>query len=160
MNSKRIRLQQTSISFILCGLFRLTEKRSVLETSSDDTACHVREHFDTLLPYLRDAFGSTLEDLQITVVALEAEEPISIWAQVKEKLASEMPRASFDTWVRDTHALSLEDGVLTVAVRNAYARDWLESRMESTVTHLLIGILNANVQVKFVVAQDADDAGK
>jgi hypothetical protein len=48
--------------------------------------------------------------------------------------------------------------VLTVAARNAYARDWLESRMENTVTRLLIGILNARVQVKFVVAQgDAEN---
>ncbi len=129
-------------------------KTLLLETNHDDAACHVREHFETLLPYLRDAFGSTLEELQVTVVAWKAEDPNSVWGQVKEKLASEMPRASFETWARDTQALSLEEGVLTVAVRNAYARDWLESRMESRVTHFLIGILNTNVQVKFVVAQE------
>ncbi len=57
-----------------------------LETNSDDVASHVREHFDTLAPYLRDTFGDSLEDLQITVIKLKAKDPVSIWAQVKENL--------------------------------------------------------------------------
>ena len=77
------------------------------------------------------------------------------WKSVLEQLQTDMPRASFDTWVRDTQALSYADGVLTVAVRNAYARDWLESRLVDTVNRMLVGILNsANVRVSFVVAQE------
>ena len=76
------------------------------------------------------------------------------WKSVLEQLQTDMPRASFETWVRDTKALSYSDGVLTIAVRNAYARDWLESRIVSTVNRLLVGILNENVHVDFVVAQD------
>ena len=71
----------------------------------------------------------------------------------------EMPRASFDTWVRDTHPLSYENGIITVGVRNAYGRDWLESRLASTVSRLLIGILNSHVSVNFVVTQaDENDS--
>lgn len=76
------------------------------------------------------------------------------WKSVLEQLQTDMPRASFDTWVRDTIALSCDDGALVVAARNAYARDWLESRLASTVNRMLVGILNANVRVNFVVAQD------
>ena len=43
------------------------------------------------------------------------------------------------------------DGLFTVSVRNAYARDWLESRLSSTVTRLLMGIMNRTVDVAFVV---------
>ena len=133
-------------------------KTLTLETNQEDAACHVREHFDTLAPYLREAFGDTLEDLQVAVASLNADDPISIWEQAKGKLILEMPRASFDTWVRDTRLLSIEDAVLKVGVRNAYARDWLESRMEKTVTRLLVDILNTDVQVKFLVAQEGEDA--
>ncbi len=76
------------------------------------------------------------------------------WNTVLEQLQTEMPRASFDTWVRDTIALSFIDDVLSVTVRNAYARDWLESRLTDTVNSMLVGILNKNVCVKFVVAQE------
>jgi len=73
------------------------------------------------------------------------------WQSVLGQLQMEMPRASFDTWVRDTKPVSYQDGTLTVGVRNAYARDWLESRLGSTVSRLLVGIMNSTVDVSFVV---------
>ena len=73
------------------------------------------------------------------------------WQSVLGQLQMEMPRASFDTWVRDTRPISYQDGTLTIGVRNAYARDWLESRLASTVSRLLVGIMRGSVSVDFVV---------
>ena len=75
------------------------------------------------------------------------------WQSVLAQLQMEMPRASYDTWVRDTHPIAYDNGMITVAVRNAYARDWLENRLAATVSRLLIEILNSNVSVNFVVSQ-------
>ena len=74
------------------------------------------------------------------------------WQSVLGQLQLEMPRASFDTWVRDTKPVSYQDGMLTVGVRNAYARDWLENRLASTVNRLLFGITSSTVDVKFIVS--------
>ncbi len=82
------------------------------------------------------------------------------WQTVLGQLQMEMPRASYDTWVRDTRPLSYEEGTLTVGVRNAYARDWLESRLSSTVSRLLIGIMNRTVDVKFIVSQNETQESK
>ena len=79
------------------------------------------------------------------------------WVSVVEQLQMEMPRASFDTWVRATQPVKFDGTVLTVAVRKAYARDWLESRLESTVNRMLETIMNQYVTVRFVVAQIEDD---
>ena len=73
------------------------------------------------------------------------------WQSALGQLQMEMPKASYDTWVRDTQIVSYEDGQFTIAVRNAYARDWLESRLSSTVTRLLMGMMNRSVDVTFVV---------
>jgi chromosomal replication initiator protein len=67
-----------------------------------------------------------------------------------------MPKASYDTWVRDTQVLSYDDGLLTIGVDNAYARDWLESRLASTVNRLLVGVMNRSVEVKFIVSSGMD----
>jgi len=74
------------------------------------------------------------------------------WQSVLGQLQIEMPRASFDTWVRDTKPVSYQDGMLTVGVRNAYARDWLENRLATTVNRLLFGITSSSVDVKFIVS--------
>jgi len=73
------------------------------------------------------------------------------WQSALGQLQMEMPKASFDTWVRDTQFFSYDDGMFVIGVRNAYARDWLESRLSNTVTRLLMGIMNRTVDVNFVV---------
>jgi len=35
------------------------------------------------------------------------------WQSALGQLQMEMPKASFDTWVRDTHIVSYEDGFLS-----------------------------------------------
>lgn len=77
--------------------------------------------------------------------------PQQVWQTVLAQLQLEIPRASFDTWVKDTEALAFEGDRLTVAVRNMYTRDWLESRLTTAVQRILVGILNRAVSVQFVV---------
>ena len=82
------------------------------------------------------------------------------WQMVLAELEMEMPKATFDTWLRDTRVVSYEDGVLTIGAQNAYARDWLESRLKSTASRLLIGILDRSVDVEFIVSQENFDKGE
>ncbi len=79
------------------------------------------------------------------------------WQAAVGQLQLEMPKAAFDTWVRQTELITYEDGVFVMGVPNAYARDWLESRLSSTVTRLLAGIMNRTVGVRFVVWQNPQD---
>jgi len=76
------------------------------------------------------------------------------WSSVLSQLQMDLPRASYETWVLGTEAMTLEKDVLTIATRNAYARDWLDSRLTSTVQRLLVGMLNRSVSVKFVVGDE------
>jgi chromosomal replication initiator protein len=78
------------------------------------------------------------------------------WQSVIGQLQMEMPRASFDTWVRDTRVAGYDAGIMTVGVRNAYARDWLESRLMNTVARLLAGIMERAVDVRFVITNGND----
>ncbi len=78
------------------------------------------------------------------------------WHSVLGQLQMEMPRAAFDTWVRDTLLIRCEEGVAVVGVRNAYARDWLENRLASTVSRLLAGLMNQPIETRFVVSNGHD----
>jgi len=78
------------------------------------------------------------------------------WQAARGQLQTEMPKAAFDTWVRGAEFAAYEDGSFIISVSNAYARDWLQSRLSSTVTRLLTGIMNRTVQVSFVVWQNGN----
>ena len=78
-----------------------------------------------------------------------------LWQAALGQLQMEMPRATFDTWVRDAELLTYEDRAFVIGVHNAYARDWLEDRLLSTVKRVLTGIVGRTVEVRFVVWQDS-----
>jgi chromosomal replication initiator protein len=81
------------------------------------------------------------------------------WQAALGQLQMEMPKAAYDTWVRDAELLTYEDGAFAIGVQNAFARDWLDSRLTSTVRRLLTGIMNRSVEVRFVVWQDLESDG-
>jgi chromosomal replication initiator protein len=80
--------------------------------------------------------------------------PDQAWQAALGQLQMEMPKPAYDTWVRDAEFMSYEDGCFIVGVANAYARDWLESRLASTVRRMLTGIMNRTVEVRFTVWKD------
>jgi chromosomal replication initiator protein len=77
-----------------------------------------------------------------------------LWQAALGQLQLEMPRASFETWVRDAELLTHEDGEYIIGVQNAYACDWLEDRLQSTVNRVMTSILGQTVRVRFVVWQE------
>jgi chromosomal replication initiator protein len=85
---------------------------------------------------------------------------VHAWQSALGQLQMEMPKASFDTWVRDTQLVAYENGRFTIGVNNAYARDWLESRLSSTANRLLMGIMNRDVELVFVVQTGASTEGE
>ncbi len=89
------------------------------------------------------------------------QEITAIWQRVLDQLQMEMSRASFDTWVRDTKAITIEDDTLIVSVNNAYVRDWLDNRLNSTVKRILLGLLGRPLEVSFVIGsgqKETEDA--
>jgi len=75
------------------------------------------------------------------------------WQATMGQLQMEMSKAAYDTWVRSAELVSHKENTFTIGVQNAYARDWLENRLSSTVTNLLSGMLENPQHVDFVVWQ-------
>ena len=73
------------------------------------------------------------------------------WQATLGQLQMEMPKATYDTWVKDTKYLDHKDSTFTIGVQNAYARDWLENRLTSTATKMLSGIMEAPQNIVFTL---------
>lgn len=78
-------------------------------------------------------------------------QPEQVWQAALGQLQLEMPKTTFDTWVRGTALLAYEDGTFVLGVNNAYAKDWLDNRLRSTIKRTLGGIAGRSVEVRFVV---------
>lgn len=73
------------------------------------------------------------------------------WQAAVGQLQMEMSKASFDTWVRSAELVSYDDNAFTIGVPNAYARDWLESRLTSTIVRILTGLMEGPQDINFIV---------
>ena len=73
------------------------------------------------------------------------------WQNLIGQLQMEMSKAAFDTWVRSAELVNFEENIFTIGLQNAYARDWLESRLSSTITRHLTGLMNEKIAVNFIV---------
>ncbi len=73
------------------------------------------------------------------------------WQATLGQLQMDMPKAAFDTWVRCAELVNHAENNFTIGVQNAYARDWLDNRLSSTITRLLSGYMDNPQAVKFVV---------
>jgi chromosomal replication initiator protein len=81
-----------------------------------------------------------------------------IWQAALGELQLQLTKATFDTWLKNTCAVSYEDGTFVVAVENAFARDWLYNRLMSVVKRTLCTITHSTIELRFVVRSQSQAA--
>ncbi|MFD1362639.1 chromosomal replication initiator protein DnaA [Lentibacillus salinarum] len=89
-----------------------------------------------------------------------------LWEATLEKIEEKISKPSFETWLKNTKAESLDNDTLTIMAPNEFARDWLEGRYTSLIDEILLEITGAKLSTRFIIpdtqepADDADQAPK
>lgn len=79
-----------------------------------------------------------------------------VWNATLERLKLQTTKATFDTWFKQTRIIGLKGDTYTIGVKNAYAKDWLENRLSSTIEQALGSTVQYPVQVEFIVMPGTD----
>ena len=74
-----------------------------------------------------------------------------VWRAALGELQVSLSPANFETWLRDTVLVDVDDSRFKIAVPNGFAKDWLETRYRSLISQTLARIVGYSVQVEFVV---------
>ncbi len=80
--------------------------------------------------------------------------PETAWKSTLGELELQMTRATFNTWLKGTRVVDCEEGKFVIGVRNDFAKDWLENRLQDTVLRTLAGIIGRHVDVCYIVCSD------
>ena len=75
------------------------------------------------------------------------------WQAAQGQLQIELSKATYDTWVKQTQLIRFDEaaGVFYLGASNAYACDWLESRLKATLINKLSGMMARSVELEFSV---------
>jgi chromosomal replication initiator protein len=68
-----------------------------------------------------------------------------------------MAPANFETWLRPTRGIEVDEGVLWVGVPSTYSREWLEQRMTAVIRKTLNEVGNSELDVRFRVMSELED---
>jgi chromosomal replication initiator protein len=74
-----------------------------------------------------------------------------VWRAALGELQVSLSPANFETWLRDTQLVDVDDQRFRIAVPNGFAKDWLETRYRSLISQTLARIVGYSVQVEFVI---------
>ena len=76
----------------------------------------------------------------------------TVWNQVLEKMASNLTKPSFETWIKPTslHNVDEVNNILTIYSINEFSRDWIESRYQSLFEETIFEITNQKYRLIFL----------
>jgi chromosomal replication initiator protein len=81
-----------------------------------------------------------------------------VWRAALGELQVSLSPANFETWLRDTRLVDVDEQRFRISVPNGFAKDWLESRYRSLISQTLARIVGYSVQVEFIVGT-TEEAG-
>ncbi len=81
-----------------------------------------------------------------------------VWNDVLEVLKKNLPRPTFETWLKNTVGLSCEGDIFTVLVPSTLAEEWLERRMFHALQKGLTDISGQALTLEFQVENPAETA--
>lgn len=75
-----------------------------------------------------------------------------IWAQALELIKKKLSKPSFETWLKETRAQSINGQTLTISVPNEFSRDWLEEHYSRLISEILFDITGVRYSIQFVIS--------
>ncbi|NLZ92859.1 MAG: chromosomal replication initiator protein DnaA [Firmicutes bacterium] len=85
-------------------------------------------------------------------------ELLDIWQATLDEIEKKMSKPSFETWLKTTKPVSINDEALIISVPNDFTRDWLQGRYADLIQDTLQDVIgDHNLQVHFVTPSVNDE---
>ncbi len=77
-----------------------------------------------------------------------------LWIEALTRLEAEMPKSSFNAWMRATKPIGVYNNVFYVAIRNGFAREWVQARYAIDMGRIIAHMTGKHYDLRF----DTEDA--
>ena len=75
-----------------------------------------------------------------------------VWRAVLGELQVSLSPANYETWLKDTSLVEVDEHLFRISAPNGFARDWLDTRYRPLISQTLARVVGGSVHVEFVVA--------
>ena len=74
-----------------------------------------------------------------------------LWQSCLTALEGRFTKPIFETWIKPMRVQRMTPDEITLTVQNAFAKDWAENRLKSTILGTLTEIMGAPMNVRFII---------
>jgi chromosomal replication initiator protein len=86
--------------------------------------------------------------------------PQEIWEAALGELQTQVTRANFNTWLKDTIGVRHRDKIFVIGAPNTFVAEWLENRLKSLIKKTLTSIIGNPVVIEFMVTSTVNCQAK
>ncbi len=83
-------------------------------------------------------------------VIMDTAHMAAVWEQVLKSMEKEIIKPIFDTWIRSTIPLSLNETTLEIGTPSQFIKDWIETRYTATIQNTVQQVLQRPIEIRFV----------
>ena len=80
-----------------------------------------------------------------------------LWQSCLNALESRLTKPIFETWIKPMRVQRMTTDEITLTVQNAFAKDWAENRLKSTILGTLNEVIGGSMNVRFVIVETPAD---
>jgi chromosomal replication initiator protein len=90
-----------------------------------------------------------------TPVLIQDQPPKDQWRAILGELELQLPRSTFETWLKPTEGLRVDDRNFVVEVPTPFYAEWLEQRIYQTIQRAVERVLGLSLEIAFQARPDA-----
>src|SRR5690625_214522 len=85
-----------------------------------------------------------------------------MWEATLEIIKEKISKPSFETWLKETTAVQLDQNTFVIGVPNDFIKEWLENHYTTLITEALFELTGAELSIKFAIPEhiQADDSSE
>lgn len=80
----------------------------------------------------------------------------AIWRSVLSEMEKILSKPSFETWLKTTKPIALQNETIMIEVPNEFAKDWLQNHYRKNISKALQKVTNCDYHIHFVTPQNID----
>src|SRR3989344_8504044 len=76
-----------------------------------------------------------------------------LWENALVELELTISKPNFNTWLKDTHIIRVEDGTAYLGVPSQFARDWLSTKFHKDILRSLRGLSDSIRAIEYTISR-------
>jgi chromosomal replication initiator protein len=83
-----------------------------------------------------------------------------VWNSVLGEIELNISKPQFNTWIKNTYPISMDEKEIVICVPSAFTRDWLENKFNLTILNSIQKITGSVKKVRYVVQNSTKQSSK